>query len=152
MVYVYARRIVGWRVSRSMQTDFVLYALEQALYDRQPVANTFTHHSDRGSPYVCIRYTERLGQAGLRPSVGSKGDSYDNALAETINGLYKAELIHHRGPWKTRESLELTTLKWMHWFNHIRLLTPIEGIPPAEAQANYWRQLANSNTSTEVST
>ena len=87
-----------------------------------------------------------------RTSVGSKGDSYDNALAETINGLYKAELIHHRGPWKTRESLELTTLKWMHWFNHIRLLTPIEDIPPAEAEANYWRQLANSNTSTEVST
>ena len=152
VVDVYARRIVGWRVSRSMQTDFVLDALEQALYDRQPVADALTHHSDRGSQYVSIRYTERLDQAGIRPSVGSRGDSYDNALAETINGLYKAELIHRRGPWKTRESVELATLQWVHWFNHVRLLTPIGGIPPAEAEANYWRQLAVSNTSTEVST
>ncbi len=152
VVDVYARRIVGWRVSRSMHTDFVLDALEQALYERQPAANALTHHSDRGSQYVSIRYTERLDQAGIQPSVGSKGDSYDNALAETINGLYKAELIHRQGPWKTRESLELATLQWVHWFNHIRLLTPIGGIPPVEAEANYWRQLANSNTSTEVST
>jgi transposase InsO family protein len=152
VVDVYARRIVGWRVSSSMQTDFVLDALEQALYDRQPVADALTHHSDRGSQYVSIRYTERLDQAGIRPSVGSRGDSYDNALAETINGLYKAELIHRRGPWKTRESVELATLQWVHWFNHVRLLTPIGGIPPAEAEANYWRQLAVSNTSTEVST
>ena len=152
VVDVYARRIVGWRVSRSMQTDFVLDALEQALYDRQPVADALTHHSDRGSQYVSIRYTERLDQAGIRPSVGSRGDSYDNALAETINGLYKAELIHRRGPWKTRESVELATLQWVHWFNHVRLLTPIGGIPPAEAEANYWRQLAVSNPSTEVST
>ena len=152
VVDVYARRIVGWRVSRSMQTDFVLDALEQALYDRQPAADALTHHSDRGSQYVSIRYTERLDQAGIRPSVGSRGDSYDNALAETINGLYKAELIHRRGPWKTRESVELATLQWVHWFNHVRLLTPIGGIPPAEAEANYWRQFANSNTSTEVST
>ncbi|GAB4088272.1 IS3 family transposase [Hydrogenophaga soli] len=126
---VYARRIVGWRVSRSMQTDFVLDALEQALYDRQPAAHALTHHSDRGSQYVSIRYTERLDQAGIRPSVGSRGDSYDNALAETINGLYKAEMIHRRGPWKTRESVELATLQWVHWFNHTRLLTPIGGIP-----------------------
>ena len=152
VVDVYARRIVGWRVSRSMQTDFVLDALEQALYDRQPAADALTHHSDRGSQYVSIRYTERLDQAGIRPSVGSRGDSYDNALAETINGLYKAELIHRRGPWKTRESVELATLQWVHWFNHVRLLTPIGGIPPAEAEANYWRQLAASDTSTEVST
>ena len=152
VIDVFARRIVGWRVSRSMQTDFVLDALEQALYDRQPAANALTHHSDRGSQYVSIRYTERLDQAGIRPSVGSRGDSYDNALAETINGLYKAELIHRRGPWKTRESVELATLQWVHWFNHTRLLTPIGGIPPAEAEANYWRQLANRNTSTEVST
>ena len=102
--------------------------------------------------YVSIRYTERLDQAGIRPSVGSRGDSYDNALAETINGLYKAELIHRRGPWKTRESVELASLQWVHWFNHVRLLTPIGGIPPAEAEANYWRQLAASDTSTEVST
>ena len=152
VVDVYARRIVGWRVSRSMHTDFVLDALEQALYDRQPAANALTHHSDRGSQYVSIRYTERLDQAGIRPSVGSKGDSYDNALAETINGLYKAELIHRRGPWKTRESVELATLQWVHWFNHTRLLTPIGGVPPAEAEANYWGQLANRNTLTEVST
>ena len=106
VVDVYARRIVGWRVSRSMHTDFVLDALEQALYERQPAAHALTHHSDRGSQYVSIRYTERLGLAGIQPSVGSKGDSYDNALAETINGLYKAELIHRRGPWKTREAVE----------------------------------------------
>ena len=133
VVDVYARRIVGWRVSRSMQTDFVLDALEQALYERQPAAHALTHHSDRGSQYVSIRYTERLDQAGIQPSVGSRGDSYDNALAETISGLYKAELIHRRGPWKNRESVELATLQWVHWFNHVRLLTPIGGIPPAEA-------------------
>ena len=152
VIDVFARRIVGWRVSRTMQTDFVLDALEQALYERQPAANALVHHSDRGSQYLSIRYSERLAEAGIQPSVGSKGDSYDNALAETINGLYKAELIHRRGPWKSRESVELATLQWVHWFNHTRLLKPIGGIPPAEAEANYWRQLAVSNTSTEVST
>jgi transposase InsO family protein len=107
VIDVYARRIVGWRVSRSMQTDFVLDALEQALYERQPErAESLVHHSDRGSQYVSIRYTERLAEAGIEPSVGSRGDSYDNALAETINGLYKTELIHRRAPWKTRESGE----------------------------------------------
>lgn len=141
VIDVYARRIVGWRVSRNMQTDFVLDALEQALFERQPAANDLIHHSDRGSQYVSIRYTERLDQAGIKPSVGSKGDSYDNALAETINGLYKAELIHRRGPWKNRESVELATLQWVHWFNHIRILKTIGGIPPAEAEANYWKQL-----------
>jgi len=151
VIDVYARRIVGWRVSRTMQTDFVLDALEQALFDRQPVANDLIHHSDRGSQYVSIRYTERLDQAGVKPSVGSKGDSYDNALAETINGLYKAELIHRRGPWKNRESVELATLQWVHWFNHIRLLKTIGGIPPAEAEANYWQQL-ESNLESAVST
>ena len=99
-------------------------------------------HSDRGSQYVSIRYTERLAEAGIEPSVGSKGDSYDNALAETINGLYKAELIHRRAPWKTKESVELATLEWVAWFNHHRLMEPIGYIPPAEAEANYWRQLA----------
>ncbi len=92
--------------------------------------------------YVSIRYTERLAEAGIEPSVGSRGDSYDNALAETINGLYKAELIHRRAPWKSRESVELATLQWVHWFNHTRLLEPIGHVPPAEAEANYWRQLA----------
>jgi transposase InsO family protein len=147
VIDVYARRIVGWRVSRSMHTDFVLDALEQALYDRQPErAESLVHHSDRGSQYVSIRYTERLAEAGIEPSVGSRGDSYDNALAETINGLYKTELIHRRAPWKTRESVELATLEWVHWFNHIRLLEPIGYIPPAEAEANYWQQLASEAT------
>ena len=147
VIDVYARRIVGWRVNHSMQTDFVLDALEQALYDRQPEGSqSLIHHSDRGTQYVSIRYTERLAEAGIEPSVGSRGDSYDNALAETINGLYKTELIHRRAPWKTRESVELATLQWVHWFNHIRLLEPIGYIPPAEAEANYWQQLASEAT------
>lgn len=125
VIDVFARRIVGWRVSPSMRTDFVLDALEQALHARQPERDGLIHHSDRGSQYVSIRYTERLADAGIKPSVGSRGDSYDNALAETINGLYKTELIHRRAPWKTRESLELATLEWVHWFNHQRLLEPI---------------------------
>jgi transposase InsO family protein len=142
VVDVFARRIVGWRVSTTMTTDFVLDALEQALYDRQPDPDdALIHHSDRGSQYVSIRYSERLAEAGIAPSVGSKGDSYDNALAETINGLYKAELIHRRGPWKTRESVELATLEWVSWFNHQRLMGPLGHIPPAEAEANYYSQL-----------
>jgi putative transposase len=141
---VFARRIVGWRVSRSMQTDCVLDALEQALYARQPERDdALIHHSDRGSQYVSIRYSECLAEAGIEPSVGSKGDSYDNALAETINGLYKAEVIHRRGPWKTAEAVELATLEWVAWFNHHRLLEPIGYIPPAEAEANYYRQLSH---------
>jgi transposase InsO family protein len=142
VIDVFARRIVGWRVSSSMQTDFVLDALEQALYARQPEREDgLIHHSDRGSQYVSIRYSERLAEADIEPSVGSKGDSYDNALAETINGLYKAELIHRRTPWKTREAVELATLEWVSWFNHHRLLEAIGYIPPAEAEANYYRQL-----------
>jgi transposase InsO family protein len=144
VIDVFARRIVGWRVSSSMHTDFVLDALEQALYARQPnPEEALIHHSDRGSQYVSIRYSERLAEAGIEPSVGSKGDSYDNALAETINGLYKAEMIHRRAPWKTKESVELATLEWVSWFNHHRLLEPIGYIPPAEAEANYYRQLAD---------
>ena len=144
VIDVFARRIVGWRVSSSMRTDFVLDALEQALYARQPERdNSLIHHSDRGSQYVSIRYSERLAEAGVEPSVGSKGDSYDNALAETINGLYKAELIHRRAPWKTKEAVELATLEWVAWFNHHRLLEPIGYIPSAEAEANYLRQLAS---------
>ncbi len=143
VIDVFARRIVGWRVSRTMTTDFVLDALEQALYARQPERDgRLVHHSDRGSQYLSIRYSERLAEASVEPSVGSKGDSYDNALAETINGLYKAEMIHRRGPWKTREAVELATLEWVAWFNHVRLLEPIGYIPPAEAEANYYRQLA----------
>lgn len=152
VIDVFARRIVGWRVSSSMRTDFVLDALEQALFDRQPErSDALIHHSDRGSQYVSILYTERLAEAGIEPSVGSRGDSYDNALAETINGLYKAELIHRRAPWKTKEALELATLEWVAWFNHHRLLSSIGYIPPAQAEVNYYRQLAGKNE-TEVST
>ncbi|MCU7223219.1 IS3 family transposase [Pseudomonas brassicacearum] len=140
VIDVFARRIVGWRVSSSMNTDFVLDALEQALYARQPhCTGGLIHHSDRGSQYVSIRYTERLAEAGIEPSVGSKGDSYDNALAETINGLYKAELIY-RQSWKSREAVEMATLKWVHWYNHQRLLSSIGYIPPAEAEANFHQQ------------
>ncbi len=137
VIDVFARRIVGWRVSSSMRTDFVLDALEQALYARQPERQeALIHHSDRGSQYVAIRYSERLAEAGIEPSVGSKEDSYDNALAETINGLYKAELIHRRAPWKTKEAVELATLDWVSWFNHHRQTEPLGYIPPAEAEAN----------------
>ena len=146
VIDVYARRIVGWRVSTSMHTEFVLDALEQALYARQPERDgALIHHSDRGSQYVSIRYSERLAEAGIEPSVGSKGDSYDNALAETINGLYKAEVIHRRS-WPTRESVELATLEWVSWFNHHRLLGPIGYIPPAEAEANYYWQIASQTS------
>jgi putative transposase len=142
VVDVFARRIVGWRVSRTMNTDFVLDALEKALCAPQlDKSEDLIHRSDRGSQYVSIRYTERLAEAGIDPSVGSKGDSYDNALAETINGLYKAELIHRRGPWKSMESVELATLEWVSWFNHQRLMEPLGYIPPAEPEANYYRQL-----------
>ena len=145
IIDVYARRIVGWQVSKSMQTDFVLDALEQALYERQPDRDSLIHHSDRGSQYVSIRYTERLAEAGIEPSVGSRGDSYDNALAETINGLYKAELIHRRAPWKTRDAVELATLNWVHWFNHDRLMESLGYVPPAEAEANFHLLSANQN-------
>ena len=144
VIDVFARRIVGWRVSDSMRTDFVLDALEQALYARRPDRDdALIHHSDRGSQYVSIRYSERLAEAGIEPSVGSRGDSYDNALAETINGLYKAELIHRRAPWKTKAAVELATLEWVAWYNTQRLLESIGYIPPAEAEANYFRQLAD---------
>ena len=147
VIDVFARRIVGWHVSSSMQTGFVLDALEQALHARQPkLSDGLIHHSDRGSQYVSIRYTERLAEAGIEPSVGSRGDSYDNALAETINGLYKAELIHPRVPWKTRAAVELATLEWVSWFDHQRLLQPIGYIPPAEAEENYYRQQTEKAT------
>jgi transposase InsO family protein len=143
VVDVFSRRIVGWRQSSSMHTEFVLDALEQALYDRKPDDDgSLTHHSDRGSQYLSIRYSERLAEAGIEPSVGSKGDSYDNALAETINGLYKAEVIHRRGPWKTKQAVELATLEWVSWFNHHRLMGPLGHVPPAEFEANYHRQRA----------
>ena len=140
VIDTFARRIVGWRASRTAHTDFVLDALEQALHAR-PENNRLVHHSDRGVQYVSIRYTERLAEAGIEPSVGSKGDSYDNALAETINGLYKAELIY-RQSWKSREAVEMATLKWVHWYNHQRLLSSIGYIPPAEAEAHFHQQQA----------
>ena len=139
VIDAYARRIVGWRVSRSAHAGFVLDALEQALHDRRPVSGSgLVHHSDRGVQYVSIKYTERLAEAGLEPSVGSVGDSYDNALAETINGLYKAEVIHRRGPWRSIDAVEYATLEWVDWFNNRRLLQPIGNIPPAEAELAYY--------------
>jgi transposase InsO family protein len=139
IIDVFARYIVGWRVSRTAHTAFVLDALEQALYQRRPAhRGGLVHHSDRGSQYVAIKYTERLAEAGIEPSVGSVGDSYDNALAETINGLYKAELIHRRAPWRSFEAVEMATLSWVDWFNNRRLMEPIGNIPPAEAEARYY--------------
>ena len=140
VIDLFSRRIMGWRQSSSMHTEFVLDALEQALYDRKPSEDDgLVHHSDRGSQYLSIRYSERLAEAGIEPSVGSVGDSYDNALAETINGLYKAEVIHRRA-WRNLEAVELATLDWVDWFNHKRLLGPIGNIPPAEAEAVYHQQ------------
>ena len=145
VIDVFARRIVGWQVSRTAHAGFVLDALEQALHDRRPVhRGGLVHHSDRGSQYVSIKYTERLAEAGIEPSVGSVGDSYDNALAETINGLYKAEVIHRRGPWRSFEAVEFATLEWVDWFNNRRLLEPIGNIPPAEAEAQFHAAMADA--------
>ena len=141
VIDVFARRIVGWRVSRTAHAGFVLDALEQALHDRRPAKGGLTHHSDRGSQYVSIRYTDRLLEAGIEPSVGSVGDSYDNALAETVIGLFKTEVIHRRGPWRSLEAVEYATLEWVDWYNARRLLEPIGNIPPAEAEARYYTQL-----------
>jgi putative transposase len=142
VIDAYARRIVGWRVSRTAHAGFVLDALEQALHERRPVrGGGLVHHSDRGVQYVSIRYTERLAEAGIEPSVGSVGDSYDNALAETINGLYKAEVIHRRGPWRSFEAVEFATLEWVDWFNNRRLLEPIGNIPPAEAEELFYASM-----------
>jgi putative transposase len=147
VIDAYARRIVGWRVSRTAHASFVLDALEQALHDRRPLqGGGLVHHSDRGSQYVSIKYTERLAEAGIEPSVGSVGDSYDNALAETIVGLYKAEVIRRRGPWRGRDAVEFATLEWVDWFNHRRLLEPIGGMPPAEAEERYWTQTEHPAT------
>ena len=146
VIDAYARRIVGWRVSRTAHAGFVLDALEQALHARRPVhRGGLIHHSDRGSQYVSIKYTERLAEAGIEPSVGSVGDSYDNALAETVNGLYKAEVIHRRGPWRSFEAVELVTLEWVDWFNNRRLLEPIGNIPPAEAEEHHYAMLEQSD-------
>jgi transposase InsO family protein len=144
VIDAFARRIVGWRASSSLRSDLALDALEQALYDREEdSAERLIHHSDRGVQYLSIRYTERLAEAGIEPSVGSKGDSYDNALAESVIGLFKTEVIRRRGPWRSLEHVEFATLEWVAWFNHSRLLEPIGHVPPAEhEQAFYSRQTA----------
>jgi len=145
VIDVYARRIVGWRASRTANAGFVLDALEQAIHQRRPARDQLVHHSDRGSQYLSIKYTERLEEAKIAPSVGSVGDSYDNAMAETINGLFKAEVIHRRGPWRSFEAVEYATLEWVDWFNNRRLLEPIGNIPPAEAEANFYAALERTD-------
>ena len=134
---VFSRKIVGWRVSNSLRSDLALDALEQALHARPDLSSGLVHHSDRGVQYLSIRYTDRLDEMGIAPSVGSVGDSYDNALAETINGLYKAEVIRRNGPWRNLEEVEFATLEWVDWFNNRRLFGPIGNIPPAEFEAMY---------------
>ena len=138
VIDVYARRIVGWSASNSLRTDLPLEALEQALQSR-PAAESLVHHSDHGVQYVSIRYTERLSEAGIEPYVGSVGDSYDNALAESVIGLYKTEVIRLRGPWRNLAAVEYATLEWVDWFNNRRLLEPIGYIPPTEFEEAYYR-------------
>jgi putative transposase len=140
VIDVFSRMIVGWRVSTSLRSDLALDALEQAICERADAAGErLVHHSDRGSQYLSIRYTERLALAGIEPSVGSRGDSYDNALAETVIGLYKTEMVYPRGPWHTMEDVELATLEWVWWFNTHRLLEPIGYVPPSEFEEEYYR-------------
>ena len=145
----FSRRIVGWQASRSLKTDLTLDALEQALWERnrgdEPL-NGLVHHSDRGTQYLSIRYTERLAEAGVVASVGSRGDSYDNALAETIIGLYKTELVRNKGPWRGLNDLELATLEWVDWFNHRRLLHELGRIPPVEYETNHYQQQESDQT------
>ena len=143
VIDVFSRRVVGWRVSRSLRSDLALDALEQAICERQDEqADRLVHHSDRGVQYLSIRYTERLAEAGIEPSVGSVGDSYDNALAETVIGLFKTELIRKRGPWRNIEDVEFATLEWVWWFNYHRLLEPIGYVPPVEYEEAYYRPQA----------
>ncbi len=143
VIDVFARRIVGWRVSASLRTDFVLDALEQAVCERGAGrASGLVHHSDRGTQYLSMWYTDRLLDAGIAPSVGSRGDSYDNALAESVIGLFKTEVIRRQGPWRNLEMVEFATLAWVDWFNTRRLLEPIGYVPPAEFEARYYEQAA----------
>jgi len=143
VIDVFARRIIGWRVARSMRTELVLDALEQAIWSRCPRKGVI-HHSDHGSQYLSIRYSERLTEIGVEPSTGTVGDSYDNALAETIIGLYKTEVIYHRGPWRNLDAVEYATLEWVDWFNNRRLLAPIGNVPPAEYEMQYLQQQPES--------
>jgi putative transposase len=143
VIDVFARRIVGWRVSSSMRTDFVLDALEQAIYARGGTMPAgLVHHSDQGTQYLSMRYTDRLADAGIAPSVGSRGDAYDNALAESVIGLFKTEVIQRLGPWRNLDNVEFATLTWVDWFNTRRLLEPIGYVPPAEYEAHYYEQVA----------
>jgi putative transposase len=146
VIDAFSRFIVGWQASRSLRTDLALDALEMAIWRRRAGLEGLVHHSDRGSQYLAIRYTERLAEAGAVTSVGSRGDSYDNALAETIIGLYKTELIRGRGPWKGLDEVEYATLEWVDWFNHRRLLEPIGHVPPAEFEAAFWGEEAPNRT------
>lgn len=141
VIDVFSRRIVGWRVSNSLKSDLALDALEQAIYDRETVTpDRLIHHSDRGVQYLSIRYTERLAEAGIEPSVGSIGDSYDNALAESVIGLFKAEVIRLRGPWRSLEDVEFAVLEWVWWFNHTRLFEPLGYLPPAEYEEAFYNR------------
>jgi putative transposase len=143
VIDVFARRLVGWRVSPSLRTDFVLDALDQAIYERcGEDLGDLIHHSDRGSQYLAMRYTDRLTDAGIEPSVGSRGDAYDNALAESVIGLFKTEVIRLKGPWRHLEAVEFATLEWVDWFNHRRLLEPLGDMPPAEYEARYYEHSA----------
>lgn len=145
VIDVFSRRIVGWRVSSSLRSDLALDALEQAICERgRATDERLVHHSDRGVQYLSIRYTERLLAAGIDPSVGSRGDSYDNALAETVIGLFKTEVIHRRGPWRGFDDVEFATLEWVWWFNHHRLLEPLGYLPPAEFEAQFHTSLEAS--------
>ncbi len=151
VIDAFSRRIVGWQIANSLRSDLALDALEQAISERlvEP-SERLVHHSDRGVQYLSIRYSERLFQARIEPSVGSRGDSYDNALAETIIGLYKAELIHSRGPWRSFDDVELATLEWVWWFNHHRLFEPHGHVPPAEFEEQYYRSLEAPTAGPEV--
>jgi transposase InsO family protein len=143
VVDVFARWIAGWKVSHAMRTDLVLDALDQAIHQRcDGDTGDLIHHSDRGVQYLSMRYTERLADAGIEPSVGSRGDSYDNALAESVIGLYKTEVISRRDRWNSLEAVEFATLRWVDFFNHRRLLGPIGFVPPAEYEARYYEQAA----------
>ncbi len=146
VIDAFNRFIVGWQAARSLRTDLALDALEMAIWRRRGRLKGLVHHSDRGGQYLSIRYTERLAEAGAVTSVGSRGDSYDNALAETIIGLYKTELIRRRGPWKGIDQVEYATLEWVDWFNHRRLLEPIGHVPPAEFEAAFWGEEAPNRT------
>ena len=146
---VAGKAVVGWRASRSLRTELALDALEQALWARKGPFDGLVHHSDRGVQYLSIRYTERLAEAGAVTSVGSRGDSYDNALAESVIGLYKAELVHRRGPWRGLDDLELATLEWVDWYNYRRLHSALDYLTPAEYERNREREMVPAGAETQ---